>query len=128
MIQTPFDPSREVYVDYLVANGRLWIRRLFDEQTPPDKGLVIDPTWTEINWQQSGVTYGKAVYRRLEEGRWTITVTGDGSLGLARQQGKERPALVPTPPIRDYRQIEEDVLSAADRIGPLDVLGRALSR
>lgn len=57
-----------------------------------------------------------------------ITVTGDGSLGLTRQQGKERPALVPTPPIRNYRQIEGDVLSAADRIGPLDVLGRALPR
>lgn len=49
VIQTPFDPSHEVYVDYLVANGRLWIRRVFDEQTPPDKGLVIDPTWTDIN-------------------------------------------------------------------------------
>ena len=34
-IETPFDPRQEVYVDYVVMDGRLWIRRVFDAWTPP---------------------------------------------------------------------------------------------
>lgn len=34
VIDTPFDPSNEVFVDYIVLDGRLWIRRVFDSHTP----------------------------------------------------------------------------------------------
>ena len=42
-IPTPYDPAEEIFVDYLVGNGRIWIRRIFDESTAPGNGLVIDP-------------------------------------------------------------------------------------
>ena len=28
-IATPFNPREEIFVDYLVGNGRIWIRRVF---------------------------------------------------------------------------------------------------
>lgn len=89
-IPTPFDPRGEVYIDYVVREGRLLVRRVFDEHTPPAEALVIDPGLTTVGW--SGAwgpspgrpAHGKAVYRSLEDGRWVVTVTGDGSLGLSR--------------------------------------------
>lgn len=37
-IETPYDPAGEVYVDYIVRDSRLWIRRVFDANTPPSQG------------------------------------------------------------------------------------------
>src|SRR5690606_19499101 len=37
-IATPYSPDSEVYVDYVVVDGRLWIRRVFDAHTPPEQG------------------------------------------------------------------------------------------
>jgi hypothetical protein len=34
-LESPFDPSNEIYVDYVVMNGRLWIRRVFDAKPWP---------------------------------------------------------------------------------------------
>ncbi len=123
-IPTSFDPRREIYVDYVVAGGRLWIRRLFDARTPPEEGLVIDAQWTQIDWTAPDVRYGKAVYRRLDEGRWVVTVTGDGSLGLARSDPDADVVLAPAPPVRDFEQIETEVTDAIDRISNAAVLQR----
>lgn len=60
---------------------------------------MIDPVLERINWQAPGLAVGKAVYRRLDEGRWVVTVTGDGSLGLARQDEPD-PASPLSPPPR----------------------------
>ena len=49
VIDTPFDPAQEIYCDYVLLDGRLWIRRVYDAHTPPNKGLLIDDkfsTWT----------------------------------------------------------------------------------
>jgi len=100
-IPTPFDPGGEIYVDYVIIGGRLWIRRVFDARTPPADGLVIDPIVAEVDWAGDLANVGKAVYRRLDEGRWVITVTGNGSLGLARAEST--PAGLSSPPIvRDH--------------------------
>lgn len=104
-IPTPFNPAREIYVDYVVLDGRLWIRRVFDQDTPPGKGLVIDPQRADVDWNDPKLTYGNAVYRSLTEGRWIVTVTGDGSLGLVKTE-KEATPLSPPPPVRDYPQVE----------------------
>jgi hypothetical protein len=101
-IPTPFDPQEEIYVDYLVINGRLWIRRVFDGQTPPAEGIVIDPALGDVDWNAGQAHQGKAVYRALNEGRWIISVTGDGSLGLARLEECEEADLTAAPPVRDY--------------------------
>lgn len=98
-IDTPFDPNQEIYVDYLVLNGRLWIRRIFDGQTPPENALVLDPELAAVDWDIERMPYGKAVYRRLSEGRWIITVTGTGSLGLAKITDGAETELVHAPRI-----------------------------
>jgi len=127
VIPTPFDPRQEIYVDYIVAGSRLWIRRVFDAHTPPSKGLLIDPQWTQIDWDTPSVRHGKAVYRRLDPGRWIISVTGDGALGLALQTPDEKATLVPSPPVRDYTQLETEVTEAVDRITNATVLHRILA-
>lgn len=126
-IDTPFSPEHEIYVDYVVVEGRLWIRRVFDEKTPPDRAVVIDPALAHVDWDASNVAHGKAAYRRLGEGRWVVTVTGDGSLGLARAP-EEPVRLVAAPSLRDYAPIEAEARAAADDLTPLDVLRHALGR
>jgi hypothetical protein len=81
--------------------GRLWIRRVFSNDVPPERGVVINPLVDDVDWDSDNARYGKAIYRRLGEGRWVITVTGDGSLGLKRVEG-EPVQLSPPPPVRDF--------------------------
>jgi hypothetical protein len=113
-IATPFDPSKEIYVDYVVHDGRLWIRRLFDEDTPPGQGLVVDPRFVDVDWNLSEKSHGKAAYRSLGEGSWVVDVTGDGSLGLARRKPDQVVSLSPPPPVREYVPVERAV---DDRMG-----------
>lgn len=122
VVETPFDPYGEVFVDYVVTDGRLWIRRVFDGRTAPENGLVLDPLTDGVDWDGPGVAHGKAVYRRLDEGRWVVTVTGDGSLGLARCADDRDVDLVPSPPVQDYTQIEHDLNGQIERIGVGDIL------
>jgi hypothetical protein len=111
IIETPYDPSREIYVDYAILDGRLWIRRVFDAATPPEKGLLIDPELADVDWEADPDGYGKAAYRSLAEGRWVITATGDGSLGLGRRRSGDTAELAPPPIVRTYEPLE----SAVDR-------------
>lgn len=123
-IPTPFDPSGEIYVDYIVLDGRLWVRRVFDAKTPPSEGVVIDPKMEQVAWDDQPATHGKAVYRQLGEGRWVVSVTGDGSLGLARATGTDPVDLTSTPNVRDYEPISQQAQAEVDRIGPTDVIKR----
>ena len=101
-IHTPFRADSEIYIDYVVIDGRIWIRRVFDSQTPPDEALVIDPELATIDWRGQGAACGKAVYRQLTAGRWVVTVTGNGSLGLARVEGGRTAEVVRGTEVRDY--------------------------
>jgi len=123
-VPTPFDPSGEIYVDYVVLDGRLWVRRVFDAKTPPSEGVLIEPELNEVHWNDPALAHGKAVYRRLDEGRWVVTVTGDGSLGLAKATGDEPADLTAVPPVRDYLPVSEQARAEVDRIGPGDVVRR----
>jgi len=126
VIDTPFDPSAEIFCDYVLLDGRLWIRRIYDDATPPSKGLVVDPAVNYVDWDAPGAKYGNAVYRSLTEGRWIVTVTGDGSLGLVKIDGAQRPRLSPAPVVRDYEEIEKQIRNEVDSIGFTDVIGRAM--
>jgi len=126
-IETPFDPYSEIFVDYLVLDGRLWIRRVFDSQTPPDQGIVIDPHLQWVDWDAPGLAYGKAVYRRLEEGRWVVTMTGNGSLGLIKQTDKASTELAVPPPIQDYPPIEQEIADGIGRVGIADMLKKLIT-
>lgn len=124
-IATPYDPSREVYVDYVVIDSRLWIRRLFDSQTPPSEALVIDPVYEEVDWDCEGAEHGKAVYRALSEGRWIVTASGNGSLGLVRADEMPEPELAPPPMLKDFDAELTQADASVDSIG-LGEVWRAL--
>ncbi|MDP6977759.1 MAG: hypothetical protein QF570_04040 [Myxococcota bacterium] len=119
-LSTPFDPKREIYVDYVVLDGRLWIRRLFDEGTAPDQGFFVDPRLVDVDWTQEGASHGKAAYRALEPGRWVVDVTGDGSLGLARRNDDLPTHVAPAPPIREYTPVEHEVGVRLGEIEPAE--------
>jgi hypothetical protein len=125
--ESPFDPSREIYVDYVVRDGRLWIRRLFDDRTPPGEGMSIDPRLIDVDWETVDEGFGKAAYRALDEGRWVVDVTGDGSLGLARRDPGEIVELTPAPPVREYEPVGETVESLLGSIRASEAF-RALLR
>jgi type II secretory pathway pseudopilin PulG len=129
-IPTPFDPRGEIYVDYAVVDGRLWLRRVFDAQTPPSQAMVIDPSFETVDWESASARYGKAIYRSLSTGRWIVSVTGDGSLGLEQVDpagaSSDQP-LVFAPEIHDFETIEEQVQQRIDRIGWREVFRRVFS-
>jgi len=124
-IETPFDPSREIYVDFVVLEGRLWIRRVFDDRTPPEQGVLVDPALAEIDWSGEQAAHGKATYRALGPGRWVVSVTGDGSLGLTRGRDDTPTELAPLPAVRSYEPIESELEDGLRDLGPAEVL-RAL--
>lgn len=127
---TPFDPKGEIYVDFVVLEGRLWIRRIFDANTPPGQGLLIDPSLADVQWTSADAqppagtpvaSVGKAVYRALSDGTWIVTVSGDGSLGLSRLEPGAEPRLVARPQIKDYQQIHAEATEKASRLSASDV-------
>jgi hypothetical protein len=122
VLPAPFDPESEIYVDYVVVDGRLWIRRVFDSGTPPEQGMVVDPRFAHVDWDAEVASHGKAAYRSLSEGSWVVDVSGDGSLTLARREGGEPPALSPPPPVREYEPVERAVDDALAEIGPAEAL------
>ncbi len=127
VIHTPLDPSGEVYADYVLIDSRLWIRRLFDERTAPTGAVIIDPLVERIDWDSPRVAHGKAVYRRLDEGRWVVTVTGDGSLGLAKAKSTDAVDLIATPSVQDYPQIQRELSQRIDQITAIDIFKRVFA-
>ena len=127
VMETPFNPAREIYCDYVLLDGRLWIRRVYDAHTPPRDGLVIDNDLERLDWNDPAARYGKAVYRSLGEGRWIVTVTGDGSLGLAKTDAKADAILSGPPPVCDYEQLEKQIGDTLDDVSVGDVLKRIVT-
>ncbi|MBK7403773.1 MAG: hypothetical protein IPJ41_03850 [Phycisphaerales bacterium] len=125
-VPTPYDPMGEIYVDYIVREGRLWIRRVFDGNTPPSQGVVIDPNLEAVAWgeESGGAKVGKAVYRALGEGRWIVSVTGDGSLGLVRSEEKSAAKLHPAPEVTDFATVTVEADQDVRSIGLTDVWDR----
>ncbi len=114
----------ELFVDYALVDGRLLIRRVFDEHTAArsDKAVVIDPDLVEVDWEDPAIPFGKAIYRsRMADGRWIISVTGDGSLGLKQISDDTSVTLATQPEVKKYEPVDERADEAVDRIGVLDV-------
>ncbi len=120
-VDTPFRAGQDLYVDYVLLNNRLWIRRVFDDATPPANGVVIDPQLADIDWDMQDVSYGKAIYKRLNEGRWIVSVTGNGSLGLKRCSEAVPVNLHATPAVRTYEEIQEDLQQNITTVNVRDV-------
>lgn len=120
-IPTDYDPRREIYVDYAIVDGRLWIRRVFDALTPPSNALVIDPELAGIDWAEDRATFGKAVYRSLGEGRWVVSASGDGSLGLRLVDANESVLLVEPPRLGTFKEMDSELKGEIANIGPADI-------
>jgi hypothetical protein len=126
-LPTPYDPSLEIYIDYVVVDGRLWIRRIFDERTAPGDGMLIDPSLGSVDWNDEGAAQGKAAYRALGEGRWVVSVSGDGALGLARARADQPVQLAPPPPIRSWSPVSEEAKASLRELEAAELL-QALTR
>lgn len=125
-LPTPFTGDDEIHVDYVIRDGRLLIRRVYDERTPPADAFVVDPALARIDWDAPGTRHGTTIYRTLGEGRWVITVTANGSLDLVRAAEDDPIELAAEPPVRDYDQIEAQARDEIGRIGPGAVFRRML--
>ncbi len=105
-IETPYHPDKEIFIDYIVGNGRIWIRRIFDQATPPESALVIDPVWETVDWSENALKYGKVIYRSLSPGIWSIQVSGNGSLNLEPSVHSKANMLAAAPEVQSYEEIK----------------------
>ncbi|MEM1447227.1 MAG: hypothetical protein AAGF84_14300 [Planctomycetota bacterium] len=117
------DPSHPIYVDYVVKDSRLLIRRVFDSKSVPDDAGVIDSDLLDLDWADPTVKHGQAIYRQLTDGRWIVTVSGDGSLALAKVDEDVEVDLLATPKIDEFDPVEA-TQQAIEQITPADVFGR----
>lgn len=73
-----------VYVDYIIKDNSIILRRVFDAVTPPSKAHNIVSN-LDVNWDDKSFKYGKAIYKKFSTNKnaiYQITVTGNGSLGI----------------------------------------------
>jgi hypothetical protein len=123
-VPTPFNGwKNDVYVDYVLADGRLLIRRVFEIKNGQDtsKPVQVDADLVDVQWGDA-VPFGKAIYRsRMEDGRWVVSVTGDGSLTLKRVGDDEPVELATQPKVGEFEPVNERADEAVERIGVGDV-------
>lgn len=116
-----------IYVDYVLVDGRLLIRRVFDSQTKPDDGTVIDSDLINIDWNDPAVKNGQTVYRQLSDGRWIVTVSGDGALALGKVPAEAEVELIRAPEVGTFDPVAE-AKATVNRIGPLEVFAKLFGR
>ena len=121
-IQTPCNADKEIYVDFALIAGRLWIRRVFDADTPPSQATIINPKLANIDWDSEGPLVGQAVYRQLDEGRWVVNASGDGGLALTKVDDDQIINLSPPPSIQAYEEVQSQVDEELNKITWRDVL------
>jgi hypothetical protein len=126
LLETPYTNAAEIHVDYVIVGGRLLIRRIYDEHTPPSGAFLVDAALADVDWDSPAARHGTTIYRALDEGRWVITVSANGSLDLSRAGEAETVELAAEPPVRQYDQIETEARRTIEGIGPGEVLRRLL--
>lgn len=117
------NPANDIYVDYVMKNGRLLIRRVFDSTRAPDDAGAIDSKLLNIDWNDPSISHGQAIYRKLSQGRWIVAVSGSGALTLAKVNPLDEVQLMKAPQISAFNPVEETA-EEIEKIGPADVLGR----
>jgi len=121
-IATPCNADKEIYVDFALIAGRLWIRRVFDADTPPSQATIINPKLANVDWDSEGALVGQAVYRQLDEGRWIVNAAGDGALALTRVDDDQIINLSPPPTVKAYEEVQSQVDEELEKITWRDVL------
>lgn len=125
-IESDANADKEIYVDFALIEGRLWIRRVFDADTPPSQATLINPKLAQIDWDQENALVGQAVYRQLGEGRWVVNTSGDGALALTRVPEDQIVNLAPPPEIGNFDEIQSEVSEEIDKVSWRDVFAAVL--
>lgn len=125
-IETACDADKEIYVDFALIDGRLWIRRVFDADTAPSNATIINPRLVDVDWESEGALVGQAVYRMLGEGRWVVRAAGDGALGLARVDDDAVINLSSPPEIGSFEEVQSAVDEQIEKVGWRDVLSAVI--
>lgn len=125
-IETACDADKEIYVDFALIDGRLWIRRVFDADTAPSNATIINPRLVDVDWESDGALVGQAVYRMLGEGRWVVRAAGDGALGLARVDDDAVINLSSPPEIGSFEEVQSAVDEEIENVGWRDVLSAVI--
>jgi hypothetical protein len=125
-IETACDADKEIYVDFALIDGRLWIRRVFDADTAPSNATIINPRLVDVDWESEGALVGQAVYRMLGEGRWVVRAAGDGALGLARVDDDAVINLSSPPEIGSFEEVQSAVDEEIEKVGWRDVLSAVI--
>lgn len=126
-IETDADAGNEIYVDFALIEGRLWIRRVFDADTPPSRATLINPALASIDWDRQGALVGQAVYRQLGEGRWVVNTSGDGALALTRVPEDQIVNLAPPPEIGDFDEVQSEVREQVEKVSWRDIFASVMS-
>jgi len=125
-IETACDADKEIYVDFALIDGRLWIRRVFDADTAPSNATIINPKLVDVDWESEGALVGQAVYRMLGEGRWVVRAAGDGALGLARVDDDAVINLSSPPEIGSFEEVQSAVDEEIEKVGWREVLSAVI--
>ena len=124
-IPTPIKPTHEIHVDFVVRDSRLFMRRIYDDQTAPRDGFVIDPKLQSIDWSDTAFTQGLSVYRgALTPGRWVVRTSGNGALDLVQVDADEPLNLAQAPKVRSFEEIEREIAEDLETVTTVDVLRR----
>ncbi len=124
VVPTPFRMGAVVYVDFIVLDNRVFLRRVYDEDTKPSEALFIDPQMQTIDWKKVDDLQGNAPFARLnKKGRWTVSVTGNNALQLTKADDTaRRQPLTYAPTVKDYDEIEKEMEARIEEIGVGDVI------
>ena len=126
-VPTDFDVRQnEVYVDYILADQRLLIRRVFEfnkvNAVPPDRVVYIDKQLLEVDWDPEHIPYGTSLsFSKREDGRYLISVTGGGALTFQPADEAAEIKLTSRPAIKQYEPVDEQAHAEVDQIGIGDV-------
>jgi hypothetical protein len=133
-IPTTLDPKSEIHVEYVVQNGRLWIRRAYSLSDPNGHGearadvRLINPKLADLPWATDPNLQGLSVFRRdLSEGRWVVTVTGNAALGLTKLKAGEPARLSGPPAVNAYPELQREIQADIDKLSVVEIAQRMLS-
>lgn len=133
-IPTHLDANQEVHVEYLVQDGKLWIRRVYTLSEPDPGGrahasvAMINPSLADPPWSKDPSLKGLSVFRKnLTPGRWVVTTTGNAALDLKKLPPGQESQLTCPPPVRDFPAMEEEIRAEVAELGLMDFARNILS-
>lgn len=106
-IPLSFDPTREIHFDFVCLGDRLRLRRVYDDQTAPMNGVLIESQLAHVDWARHASDRGLTLYRTVEEGTYALKVSGTGALTLEAVPTSATDQLVREPELRRHDPVEK---------------------